>query len=154
MKYLLYILAVLLALRGLRLILGMSMNWISFNLSVKPYDKRVNGKVVDVKDQENINSDLAPVRVPIVEYKLEGEDEVQHTLICNKLVWCGDLPIRISANFSVGDQVTVRYNSENREELFVQPKWQRVGMIWHGFIPGLFFLTSSVLGMIYAIYNL
>lgn len=154
MEFLLYILAALLGYRGIRLFMKYIINWLALIVSVNPYNKKVKGIVVDLEERKSIDPREGDALSPIVEYRLEGEEELQKRLVCNKVPLDKEIFMTMfPKSFTVGDQVTVWYKTENTEDMFVQPKWEQLKLICTYLIPALFFIGSSVLGVIYAISN-
>ena len=51
-------------------------------------------------------------------------------------------------DFHIGDKVTVWYNLDN-DAMFVEQKMQLTRLFVRLFIPGCFFIISSILGMCY-----
>ena len=140
------ILALLLAGHGLGLIIKMRMFCLLIKRVETKYIKKIDGIVVDV---DTYVKDGKLLMRPSVEFTLEGEGEkccrsINPNIIVEDITQFSYYP----KDFHIGDKVTVWYNLDN-DAMFVEQKMQLTRLFVRLFIPGCFFIISSILGMCY-----
>ena len=140
------ILALLLAGHGLVLIIKMRMFCLLIKRVETKYIKKIDGIVVDV---DTYVKDGKLLMRPSVEFTLEGEGEkccrsINPNIIVEDITQFSYYP----KDFHICDKVTVWYNLDN-DAMFVEQKMQLTRLFVRLFIPGCFFIISSILGMCY-----
>ena len=136
------ILALLLAGHGLGLIIKMRMFCLLIKRVETKYIKKIDGIVVDV---DTYVKDGKLLMRPSVEFTLEGEGEkccrsINPNIIVEDITQFSYYP----KDFHIGDKVTVWYNLDN-DAMFVEQKMQLTRLFVRLFIPGCFFIISSIL---------
>ena len=135
------ILALLLAGHGLGLIIKMRMFCLLIKRVETKYIKKIDGIVVDV---DTYVKDGKLLMRPSVEFTLEGEGEkccrsINPNIIVEDITQFSYYP----KDFHIGDKVTVWYNLDN-DAMFVEQKMQLTRLFVRLFIPGCFFIISSI----------
>lgn len=152
MSVLICIVAILLAIKGLT-VLALPVMWGSLAVVAhRKYIKKVYGKVVAIDTINDKNGH--PCQKPVIKFKIDGKEITTSEYITNTEepsgITISNLLCRLRM-IKVGDKVIIRYDPEDRDNLFIQqcpffnkPVFIRV-------LLGAFYLLASILGICYAL---
>lgn len=134
-------------LRGAFLILKMGILWVLHCRVIKAYDKKTHGRVVDIETR--VKSDgITDVCIPKIKYKLEGEDEkcCQFFPFGLKNIEKNNIYL-YPKQYHIDDKVTILYDKDRANDMFVLPSMQLMKLLVNQFIPGCFFVLAAILGL-------
>jgi len=143
------IVAVVLILRGAFLLLKMKLLWVIYSKIIEAYGKKTHGEVVDIEIQvKSAGTNTTEVYIPKIEYKLEREDE-KHCEFCSPtLEMEGQNHIHFyPKHYHIGDKVTILYDMNKTNDMFVLPRRHILKLFCTHFILGCFFILSAILGL-------
>lgn len=144
-----FVVSAMLMLRGAFLILKTGILWVLHCKIIKAYDKKTHGKVVDIETRVRSDGmDTTKVCIPKIRYKLEGEDEKCCQFFPSNLKNLEENNIYLyPKQYRIDDKVTILYDKDRANDMFVLPSRQLMKLLVNQFIPGCFFVLAAILGL-------